>query len=199
MWDERFNQDAYVYGEEPNTFLAQLWQELELAERSGPVLCLAEGEGRNAVHLADLGHEVTCVDLSRVGLDKAEQLAGRRGVNIQTVHADLGAYTPEPDTFAAVVMIFAHTPPQVRQHSLKMARQALKPGGYLILEGYTEDQIGRGTGGPGNPEMMFSQAELEQVFAGDEIVLAREIEREINEGLFHTGVGAVVQFVARKV
>jgi len=199
MWDERFRCDTYVYGEEPNDFLAEQCRALKLADGPGPVLCLAEGEGRNAVHLAQYGHSVTCVDLSEVGLRKAQQLARRRGVSIETVQADLAHFMPEQGQFQAVVMIFAHTPPAIRRRSLEVARVALRPGGYLILEGYTEDQIGRGTGGPGDPDMMFSKKELDEVFAGDDVLLSRELERNIVEGEFHSGTGAVVQFVARKV
>lgn len=198
MWDERFDRKTYVYGEEPNTFLVEQYQALQLSERPGKALCLAEGEGRNAVYLAGFGHDVSCVDMSEVGLRKAEQLAERKAVSIKTVQADLAHYTPEPSAYEIVVMIFAHTPPEVRARVLTMARKALQPGGYLILEGYTVDQIGRGTGGPGNPEMMFRKQELERVFAHDEVILSREIERDIQEGEFHNGVGAVVQFVARK-
>ena len=199
MWDERYERDTYVYGEAPNDFLAEQCKALKLSEEPGPVLCLAEGEGRNAVHLAECGHAVTCVDLSSVGLRKAKQLAEKRGVTVETVQADLAHFTPEPGQFQAVVMIFAHTPPDIRQRSLEVAREALRPGGYLILEGYTEDQIGRGTGGPGNPDMMFSKQELDAMFARDEVLLSRETERHILEGEFHSGDGAVVQFVARKV
>lgn len=198
MWDKRFDRETYVYGEEPNTFLVEQYQALNLAENPGKVLCLAEGEGRNAVYLAGFGHDVTCVDMSEVGLCKAQKLARKKAVDITTVQADLAHYTPEPETFQIVVMIFAHTPPELRIRVLEMARRALHPGGYLILEGYTVDQIGRGTGGPGNPEMMFSKQEIEKIFAHDELILSRETERDIQEGEFHNGMGAVVQFVARK-
>ncbi|WP_100638252.1 SAM-dependent methyltransferase [Marinobacter salexigens] len=198
MWDERFSSEHYVYGEEPNSFLVEQWNRYELDKHKGKVLCLAEGEGRNAVYLAERGHSVTTVDLSEVGLQKADRLAQTRGVALKTVHADLATYAPDTDIYSAVVMIFAHTPTDIRKRSLQMAKDALKPGGYLVLEGYTEDQIGRGTGGPGNKAMMFSKQELEEFFEPDEILLSRELVRDIREGPLHDGEGAVVQFVARK-
>lgn len=198
MWDERFSSEHYVYGEEPNSFLVEQWNRYELDKHKGKVLCLAEGEGRNAVYLAERGHSVTTVDLSEVGLQKAARLAQTRGVALETVHADLATYAPDTDIYSAVVMIFAHTPTDIRKRSLQIAKDALQAGGYLILEGYTEDQIGRGTGGPGNKAMMFSKQELEEFFEPDEILLSRELVRDIREGPLHDGEGAVVQFVARK-
>ncbi|MDO6443056.1 cyclopropane-fatty-acyl-phospholipid synthase family protein [Marinobacter sp. 2_MG-2023] len=198
MWDERFNTEHYVYGEEPNSFLVEQWNKYELDENKGKVLCLAEGEGRNAVYLAERGHTVTTVDLSEVGLQKSARLAESRGVALETVQADLATYTPESNVYSAVVMIFAHTPTDIRKRSLQIAKDALRTGGYLILEGYTEYQIGRGTGGPGDKTMMFSKQELEQIFAPGEILLSRELVRDIHEGPLHNGEGAVVQFVAKK-
>lgn len=198
MWDERFSSEHYVYGQEPNSFLVEQWDHYKLDSSSGKVLCLAEGEGRNAVYLAERGHTVTTVDLSEVGLQKSARLAAARGVDLETVHADLATYTPELNVYSAVVMIFAHTPTNIRKRSLQIAKDALRSDGYLILEGYTEDQIGRGTGGPGSKSMMFSKQELEQFFEPKEILLSRELVRDIREGPLHDGEGAVVQFVARK-
>ncbi|MCK0163129.1 class I SAM-dependent methyltransferase [Marinobacter sp. S6332] len=198
MWDERFSSEHYVYGEEPNSFLVEQWDHYKLDNSSGKVLCLAEGEGRNAVYLAERGHAVTTVDLSEVGLQKSARLAAARSVDLETVHADLATYTPEPNLYSAVVMIFAHTPTDIRKRSLQIAKDALRSGGYLIIEGYTEDQIGRGTGGPGSKSMMFSKQELEQFFEPEEVLLSRELVRDIREGPLHDGEGAVVQFVARK-
>lgn len=199
MWDERFDREDYVYGEQPNTFLTDQWKKLGLAKSPDSVLCLAEGEGRNAVHLATLGHEVSCVDLSKVGLRKAKQLADKHGVSINTEKADLATYETKPNFYQAIVMIFAHTPSAVRQRSLNQARQALRRDGYLILEGYSAAQIGRDTGGPSAADMMFDEQELRTIFAHDEILLCREIDRDIREGEFHSGIGSVIQFVARKL
>lgn len=198
MWDERFGQDDYVYGEEPNSFLVEQLGRPELSDLSGTVLCLAEGEGRNAVYMASQNHRVTCVDLSSVGLDKAKKLALKKQVKLTTIQADLATFEPFESAYDAVVMIFAHTPSSVRERVLKNARLALKPGGYLILEGYTVDQIGRGTGGPNDPDMMFYRDEVETVFARDHVLLCAETVRDIREGSLHTGPGAVLQCVVRK-
>lgn len=201
MWDERFNRDEYVYGEEPNDFLRQQAALLKAGEDPLQVLCLAEGEGRNAVWLAEQGHEVMALDLSAVGLEKARQLAQRRGVSITTLRADLGEWDggeAGPASQDLVVMIFAHTPPAIRERVFALVDAVLKPGGLMLLEGYTPAQIGRGTGGPGDAAMMFSLPMLEAAFDGYEVLVGQERVRDIQEGLFHTGEGAVVQWLARK-
>lgn len=198
MWDERYSCETYAYGEEPNSFLVEQWQQHKLDDSKGKVLCLAEGEGRNAVYLAERGHSVTAVDLSKVGLQKCIQLANKRGVSLRSEQADLAHYSPEKNTYNSVIMIFAHAPTQVRRRSLQIAKEALLPGGYLILEGFTKNQIGRGTGDPSSEAMMYTKKELSAFFDPHEILVSREVNRELNEGRFHQGLSATLQFVARK-
>lgn len=193
MWNQRYAGAEYVYGTEPNTFL-----QTHAAQLQGPVLSLAEGEGRNAVFLATRGLEVLGVDASAVGLAKAQKLAATRGVKIRTEVADLAVYTPPPETFGAVVSIFAHLPSVIRQRLYPLVEQALKPGGILLLEAYAKAQLQHRTGGPKDPDMLMARADLEQAFPHCEIILSREIEREVIEGQLHTGRAAVVQFIARK-
>ena len=110
MWNERYANPEYAYGTEPNTFLRQNAHRL-----SGPVLSLAEGEGRNSVYLASLGFDVLGVDSSSVGLEKAQKLARSRGVQIRTEVADLATYNPPPDTFRSVISIYCHLPKAIRR------------------------------------------------------------------------------------
>jgi len=194
MWDERYSDAEYVYGTDPNDFL------VEQADRlpQGRVLCLAEGEGRNAVWLAQRGFAVTAVDSSAVGLEKARRLAAERSVSIETLCTDLDDYTLEPGQWAGVVSIFAHVPPDVRRTLHARVVQGLVPGGALILEAYTPHQLGYGTGGPSAAEMTMDLLRLEEELAGLEFEFARECEREVVEGKYHTGRGHVVQLVGRK-
>lgn len=196
MWDERYQTDDYVYGTEPNDFLRE--HAALIGEPPKRVLCLADGEGRNGVYLAGLGHWVTSVDASSVGLRKAARLAEQKNVALTTLHADLTAHEFEPESFDAVVSIFCHLPAAGRPHLHRQVIRALKPGGVLILEAYTPDQVPRDTGGPGTPDRTPTAAELDQAFAELEIMLSREGEREVVEGRGHTGLGAVVQFIARQ-
>jgi SAM-dependent methyltransferase len=194
MWNERYAVPEYVYGTQPNDFLAEQAHTLH-----GPVLSLAEGEGRNAVYLAGLGLDVLGVDASAVGLAKAEALANDKHVAIRTLVADLGAFDPEPEAFGSVISIFAHLPSPIRRVLYPKVVRALKPGGLLVLEAYTPAQLAFGTGGPKDKDMLMSAPKILEEFAGLEMVFLREIERDVMEGTFHYGHSAVVQYVGRKV
>ena len=194
FWDERFRSEVFAYGREPNGFLRDEAHRIP----SGRVLCLAEGEGRNAVFLALCGYAVTAVDFSAEGLRKAQQLASEHGVAIDTLHADLATYDLEQGAFSAVVAIFAHLPPAVRTRVHAQVPGALAIGGVFILEAYTPSQLAHGTGGPRDPAWLMTLDGLTKEFGSLEVQVGREVEREIHEGAFHTGVGATVQFVATR-
>lgn len=196
MWDERYDTDDYVYGTEPNDFLRE--QVGLIGEPPRAVLCLADGEGRNGVYLARLGHRVLSVDASAVGLRKAARLAEREGVPLETRLADLTEHTFPAEAFDAVVSIFCHVPEAGRPHLHRQVARTLKPGGILILEAYTPAQVPRDTGGPDTPDRTPTAVELEAAFADLEILSSREFDRQVVEGRGHTGLGAVVQFIARK-
>jgi hypothetical protein len=194
FWERRYAEPGYAYGTEPNAFLA------EVADRipPGPVLCLAEGEGRNAVWLAGRGHAVTAVDASPAGLAKADALARARGVRIETVHADLAAFAIAPGAWAGIVAIFAHLPPPLRRAVHRTAAAGLAPDGAFVLEAFTPQQLAFGTGGPQKPELLYSLDLLREDLAGMNLEIARETERDVVEGQYHTGRAAVVQVLARR-
>ena len=192
MWDQRYSEPGYAYGTEPNDFLVSVIDRLP----KGRVLCLGEGEGRNAVYLAQAGFDVTAVDASAVGLGKAEQLAERHGVEISAVVSDLANFTIEPGAWQAVVSIFCHLSPAVRSAVHPAVVSGLAPGGALVLEAFTPRQLELATGGPRARELMMDLASLRAEFAGLRFAVAREIEREVIEGRYHTGAAAVVQMLA---
>lgn len=194
MWDERYSTDEFVYGTTANEFLVSTIDRLP----KGRVLCVAEGEGRNAVYLAQAGCEVVAVDASRVGLDKAARLARQRGVHIETVVADLADFAIQPHSWDAVVSIFCHLEPQLRKALHRRVVAGLRPGGVLVLEAYRPEQIRYATGGPAAADMMPSLAELRDELEGLEFEHAVEIVRNVSEGKYHTGKGAVVQVLAVK-
>jgi SAM-dependent methyltransferase len=194
-WDARYAEPGWAFGTEPNDFLHEHAHRLK---PRGRVLCLAEGEGRNAVHLALLGHDVTAVDLSAVGMTKAAALAASRGLPLRTQVADLARYEIVPGSWDGIVSIFAHVPGDVRAPLHRAVVAGLAPGGILLLEAYTPRQLERGTGGPSDPGKFMTLAGLEAELAGLEWELAREIEREIVEGRYHAGRSEVVQLVGRK-
>jgi cyclopropane fatty-acyl-phospholipid synthase-like methyltransferase len=193
MWDQRYAVDEYIYGTEPNSFLAEHAEML-----SSPVLSLAEGEGRNAVFLASLGLKVHGVDGSNVGLAKAQALARSRGVEIQTEVADLAVFEPAANYYGSVVSIFAHLPSAIREKLYPRVERCLKPGSIVLLEAYSENQLARHTGGPKDTDMLMTRAKIEREFPHCEPILLRELEREVCEGTYHTGIASVVQFIGRK-
>lgn len=193
-WDERYEGDDYVYGVSPNAFLESTVDRLP----AGRILCLAEGEGRNAVFLAERGLIVTAVDQSSVGLAKAQRLAHERGVEIETIVADLAEFHVGLEAWDGIVSIFAHMPRAARQHLHSEVVGGLRPGGVLLLEAYRPEQLQFGTGGPPDVEMMMDLEGLRAELAGLEFEYAQEAIREVHEGRLHTGIGAVVQVLARK-
>jgi len=194
FWNNRYAVAGHVYGEAPNAFVAEIAPQIP----AGPVLCLAEGEGRNAVHLAALGHCVTAVDQSEIGLAKAQRLAKARGVEIKTPVTDLVNYTITAGAWAGIVATFAHLPPALRRRIHHEAVVGLQPGGVFILEAYTPAQLAFGTGGPKTRELLMTLAGLRDELAGLDLLIGREIVREVIEGDGHTGRGAVVQILARR-
>lgn len=194
FWNDRYAVAGHVYGEAPNAFVAEVAPQIP----AGPVLCLAEGEGRNAVHLATLGHPVAAVDQSEVGLAKARRLAGARGVEIETVVADLANYSIAAGAWAGIVATFAHLPPALRRRVHRDVVTGLQPGGVFILEAYTPAQLAFDTGGPKSPELLMTLAGLREELSGLQFQIARELERDVIEGAGHTGRGAVVHILARR-
>lgn len=194
MWDERYGDEEYAYGTEPNDFLREQAHRI----RRGEVLELAAGEGRNGVWLAGLGYDMTLVDSSGVGLDKARRLAAERGVAVRTVHADLAHFAIEPGRWQGIVATFAHVPRALRRQMHAAVVAGLAPGGVYLYEAYTPAQIAHGTGGPRDPDMLPTLTELREELAGLELEIAIEREREVHEGKLHNGTSAVVQVVGRR-
>jgi SAM-dependent methyltransferase len=194
MWNQRYSIEEYAYGTEPNDYLVAMSDQLP----KGKVLCLAEGEGRNAVWLAEQGHDVTAVDFSEVGLRKAKKLAKLRGVNIKTIHANLEDFDIGNQHWDAIVSIFAHMPSAMRMDLHKRCTTGLKIGGVFLLEAYTPFQLEYKTGGPATIDMMMDVSSLTAELVGLDFFHLQERIREVNEGLFHNGTGAVVQVLARK-
>jgi SAM-dependent methyltransferase len=190
--DERYGGDDFAYGKEPNGFLRANAQRLP----KGRVLCLAEGEGRNAVFLAGLGYTVTAVDFSAEGVKKTQRLAREKAVTVTSVHADLATWAPPDASFESIIAIFAHLPPAIRKVVHGWVSRALTPGGVFVLEAYSPAQLALNTGGPRDPALLMTAGMLREELRGLELESAVEVEREVHEGVFHTGPAATVQVVA---
>lgn len=195
-WNERYADEAYVFGTEPNAFLTR---EIGRLEKSSRVLAVADGEGRNGVFLAGEGHSVMAVDASRTGLEKARRLALEQGVGLDFVEADLMTWSWPEAAFDAVVAIFIQfAGPAERAVLFDGMKKTLKPGGLLLLEGYRPEQVDFGTGGPPNRENMYTRTLLEEAFEEFDLLLLDEYDAEINEGYGHVGRSALIDLVARK-
>jgi SAM-dependent methyltransferase len=194
MWDERYSAEEYAYGTEPNEFLVAKVNYIP----KGEVLSLAEGEGRNAVFLAKQGYTVTAVDASLVGLNKARKLAEENGVDVEFIHADLADYDPGEDKWDGIVSIFCPLPSTLRKRLYKKVEAGLKRNGVFLLEAYTPEQLRHGTGGGNSVDVMQSQESLRAELTGLKFKHLVELERDVKEGSYHTGIGAVVQAIASK-
>lgn len=194
-WDTRYAGEAFMYGTAPNDFLRE---QVGVLPPAGRVLCLAEGEGRNAVFLAERGFQVTGVDGSKVGLDKAQRLARERGVKLETIVADLRDFDLGTARWDAIVSIWCHVPPDLRAALHPRIAAALAPGGVFLLEHYHPRQLEYRTGGPPDAKLLVTRSELEDDFKALTVLHAFEGEREIREGSGHAGMSFVTQFIAQR-
>ena len=200
FWDERFAEPGYKYGTAPNTFLCEQAGALPAGAQ---LLVPGDGEGRNGVWLAQQGHQVLAVDYSEVGLAKARALAAERGAEVaarlSTRLADLVDWLPPTGHFDAVVLVFCHLPSAIRRRAHQRLAAALKPGGRLILEAFHPEQLSRSSGGPKDPDMLYSLADLRGDFAGllDE-QFGWEGEVLLDEGPGHQGPGWVTRHVGQR-
>lgn len=194
MWDERYSSEEYAYGKAPNSFLEEHYKVIP----NGKVLSLAEGEGRNAVFLAKQGYSVTAVDASRVGLSKARKLAEENGVSIELVHADLNDFDIGENKWDGILSIFCPLPSSLRKELHRRVVAGLKPNGVFLVEAYTPDQLNHGTGGGNSADTMTSKESLLAELDNLKLIHLVELERNVVEGIYHTGLGAVVQAIASK-
>jgi SAM-dependent methyltransferase len=185
-----------LFGKAPNYFLAAC---KPLLPKSGKALAVADGEARNGVWLAEQGLDVVSIDFSEAAQAKAAALAKERGVAIKLVHTDVHAWDYPPDAFDVVVEIFTQfSTPAERPRKWAGMRKALKPGGLLILQGYTPKQLEYGTGGPNEIERLYTRAMLEQAFGDFRDLKFVEEELEMHEGAAHGGMSAVIGLTGRK-
>jgi 2-polyprenyl-3-methyl-5-hydroxy-6-metoxy-1,4-benzoquinol methylase len=199
FWNERYQTEEYVYGTEPNRYFQQQLDQLP----PGKILLPAEGEGRNAVYAATQGWEVTAFDQSDAGKNKAEALAQSQGVSIEYLVGEFAEHQFAAGAFDAVGLVFAHFPPPQKTTYLQSLIPLLKPGGRVIAELFSKNHLALRqqnprVGGPPVAKLLYSTAEMQEIFAELEIVELLETEVDLSEGAFHVGRGSVVRFVGRK-
>jgi SAM-dependent methyltransferase len=195
-WQGRFTVPEYLFGTEPNVFLAT---QKDLLPKRGRALAVADGEGRNGVWLAEQGLDVLSIDFSPAAQAKARALAQMRGVAITIERVDLAQFDWPDAEFDVVVDIFTQFfGPDGRAAKFAGIRQALKPGGLLLLQGYRPEQLAYATGGPKQVENMYTRALLEREFASFKNVQIEEYDVEMHEGAAHGGMSAVIDLVGWK-
>jgi len=198
FWTARYLDagDDYLFGTAPNKFLAG---QSEYFGAGVSVLSVADGEGRNSVWLAEQGCTVTATEISSVALEKAAKLARGRHVAIDFLQVDIFSWDWPAAAFDTVVGIFIQfAGPVERLRQIAGMQQAVKPGGVLLLQGYTPKQLEYKTGGPSAVENLYTETLLRELFADWEIVMLHEHEETISEGTAHTGLSALIDLVARK-
>lgn len=199
IWDERYSNEAFAFGENPNEFLKETIPQF-IPEKA---LFAAEGEGRNAVFAAGLGWEVSAFDLSEFGKMKAEKLAKKNKVNIDYTVGDIQTLKYDANSFDALVMIFAHFPASIKSSCHQKLISYLNPGGIVIFEAFSKNHIQYNSinpkvGGPKDIDQLYSIEEIKKDFKDFEIIELIETETDLSEGLYHIGKGSVIRFVGRK-
>lgn len=194
-WNQRFSVDGYLFGKEPNAFLARQRARLRPGMRA---LCVADGEGRNSVWLARQGLKVTAFDFSPVAVAKARALAREAGVEVDYNPSDIQRWDWSAEKYDVVAAIFIQfATPAERARIFAGLREALAPGGLLILQGYRPEQLAYATGGPPDSDKLYTEALLRESFAELEILHLACHDDVVDEGSAHSGMSALIDLVAR--
>ncbi len=196
FWNSRFASESYVFGTRPAAFLVDNAHHVPPQSR---VLVPADGEGRNSVFLGELGHRVVATDIAEKGLAKARGLAAARGVNVEFRHLDLqGWQWPEAEFDAVVAVFIQFAPPALRDEIFSGMKRSVRPGGVILLHGYTPKQLEYRTGGPPIVEHLYTEELLRTAFGDWALLRVHAYERDLDEGEGHKGRSAVVDLVARR-
>lgn len=194
-WDKSFSDKEFVYGERENKFIHDMSNIIPPQSKVG---CFAEGEGRNAVYLAKLGHEVTAYDQSTIGLEKTEILASKNNVSVKTVALDLSKEKVKPNQFDAAIMVFGHVPKKDQKFFIQNMLDSVKSGGHVIFEVYSEVQPEYQTGGPQSLNMLYNPVEILEWVKSYKCIHFYYGEAMRIEGKRHVGLGHVIQVVIQK-
>lgn len=201
FWDQRYENAEYIFGTNPNDYLVEQCKNLKplISSGSGKALCLADGEGRNGVWLASQGWDVTSVDISDIGIEKARKLASAAGVKVNFLIGNVKDFEFTPSYYQLITSIFFHLPKQLRQEIHRRCIDSLEIGGILILESYSPKQLGQNTGGPKEIELLVSLDDVIEDFSDCEIIHQYTGPRDVKEGIAHKGAAFVTQLTVRRI
>ena len=196
-WNDRFSADGFVFGKEVNQYLKDA--ALLHIPKNSRVLCVADGEGRNSVWLAKNNYVVDAFDISEVGINKAKKFAQENSVNVHYELNDLDHFQWPENSYDAIACIFIQfAPPEMRQRAFEHMIKSLKPGGILIVQGYTPKQLGYKTGGPSIESHLYTENLLKDSFKSLQILDLKTYEAQLNEGAGHAGISALIGMTAKK-
>ncbi|WP_430817758.1 class I SAM-dependent methyltransferase [Carboxylicivirga sp. RSCT41] len=200
FWDDRYSQEQFAYGEEPNSFVKD---QLPLLT-PGRILFPAEGEGRNAVYAAQLGWDVSAFDFSSKGKERADQLAASKNVSINYRVSSFMEEQYAPGEFDALCLTFVHFTPDIKSAMHKRLNTYLKVGGYIVFEAFSKEhrelnKVNPAVGGPPDTNMMYAVSEIKRDFDNYELILLEKKMVDLNEGFGHVGESSVIRFIGKKL
>lgn len=196
FWNDRFATSEFVFGQEPSQFVVR---HSALLKPHSEVFLPADGEGRNSVYLAKLGHQISAFDFSPNAIEKARDLAKRNDVEVEFSVCDIENYPWQIDYFDAAFAVFIQfTPPPLRDEIIRNIQKSVKLGGLVFVHGYTPKQLEYKTGGPTNIENLYTAENLSALFFDFDILELKEYDTELDEGTGHKGMSALIDLVTRR-
>lgn len=194
FWNKKFLRDGYLYGKEPNAFISSFYSNFKKSQR---VLCLGEGEGRNAVFLAKKGYEVTAIDASDIAMEKLQKFAQEQNVSVHTKCMDLNSWEPS-EKYGAIVFSYLHLLQEEQGVLFEKIASSLNPGGFFVAEVFSKNQLNYSSGGPKDEALLYSTLDFENSLKGLNIQKLEETTTELSEGNGHIGEASVIRIIAQK-
>ena len=194
FWNGKFSKADYFYGINPNDFLAS---NIELLKNHQKLLCLGEGEGRNAIFFAKNGFEVSAIDASNLGLEKLQNRAIQEKLDIKTICMDLNFWETD-EKYDVIVASYLHMYKDEREELFKKIEESLNINGYFIAEFFSTKQLSFNSGGPKDLDLLYSLEDFQNYFN----LCKKKITEEIvvlDEGIGHQGEACVIRVVIQKI
>ncbi len=192
-WDKRYANAEYIYGKEPNAYFKWFIDH----HKKGSILLPGEGEGRNAVYAASKGWEIHAIDYSVEAKKKALKLAREKGVDIRYENHEISAIDDD-NRYDAIALIYLHLPSADRMQFHKKLQKLLYPGGYILLEAFTKEQLKHNSGGPKNIDMLYEPDEIKEDFNSLKLLEFSKQEVHLEEGQHHQGTAHILRALFRK-
>lgn len=194
FWNSKFSRDGFLYGIKPNTFLAS---KIKLLKKECELLCLGEGEGRNAIFFAKRGFKVSALDASDIGLKKLEQRAKEENLNINTVCLDLNHWEDDKK-YDVIVASYLHMYKDERVKLFEKIEDSLNQNAYFIGEFFSTKQLNFNSGGPKDEDLLYTVDDFKKNFLDcDKEIFEQEVI--LDEGKGHQGDACVIRVIIQKL